>query len=58
MKTILLPRTDAQRAEYEKRDLPNIIMPQEALDGANLIAAADLVISAGGTMRSFRTFWP
>src|SRR4029453_4223634 len=43
-------RTDAQRAEYEERDLPNIVMPQEALDGANLIAAADLVISAGGTM--------
>jgi uncharacterized protein len=50
VKTILIPRTDAQRAEYEKRKLSNIIMPQEALDGANLIAAADLVISAGGTM--------
>jgi predicted glycosyltransferase len=25
-------------------------MPSEALDGANLIAAADLVVSAGGTM--------
>ena len=25
-------------------------MPGEALDGANLIAAADLVVSAGGTM--------
>jgi hypothetical protein len=25
-------------------------MPREALDGANLIAAADLVVSAGGTM--------
>lgn len=50
VKTILLPRTDTQRAEYETRKLPNIIMPQEALDGANLIAAADLVVSAGGTM--------
>jgi uncharacterized protein len=50
VKTILLPRTDVQRAAYEKRDLSNIIMPQEAIDGANLIAAADLVISAGGTM--------
>jgi predicted glycosyltransferase len=26
------------------------LVPREALDGANLIAAADLVISAGGTM--------
>ena len=25
-------------------------MPREALDGANLVAAADLVVSAGGTM--------
>jgi uncharacterized protein len=49
-KIILLPRSDAQRAEYEKRGWPNMIMPQYALDGANLIAAADLVVSAGGTM--------
>jgi predicted glycosyltransferase len=50
VKVILLPRTDAQRAEYAERKLANVIMPQEALDGSNLIAAADLVISAGGTM--------
>ena len=49
-KVILLPRTDAQRAEYEKHKLSNVIMPREALDGANLIASADLVVSAGGTM--------
>jgi predicted glycosyltransferase len=50
VKVILLPRSDAQRAEYETRNWRNLIMPREALDGANLIAAADLVISAGGTM--------
>jgi predicted glycosyltransferase len=50
VKTVLLPRTDAQRAAYETRKLPNVIMPREALDGANLVAAADLVVSAGGTM--------
>ena len=49
VKVILLPRSEAQRAEYETRKL-NVIMPREVLDGANLIAAADLVISAGGTM--------
>ena len=49
-KIILLPRTGAQRAEYEQNNLPSVIMPREALDGANLIAAADLVVSAGGTM--------
>src|SRR5437660_197488 len=36
--------------DYERQNLPNVIMPREALDGANLIAASDLVISAGGTM--------
>src|SRR5258708_30267638 len=49
-KIILLPRSDAQRSEYEKLGWPNMIMPREALDGANLIAFADLVVSAGGTM--------
>ena len=47
---ILLPRTDQQRADYEARIVANVIMPHAALDGANLIAAADLVVSAGGTM--------
>ncbi len=49
-KIILLPRTAAQRAEFEAKKLANVIIPRAALDGANLIAAADLVISAGGTM--------
>lgn len=49
VKVILLPRSEAQRAEYETRKF-NVIMPREAFDGANLIAAADLVVSAGGTM--------
>jgi predicted glycosyltransferase len=50
VKIVLLPRSEAQRAAYTDREWPNLIMPGEALDGANLIAAADLVISAGGTM--------
>ena len=50
VKIILLPRSDAQRAEYSSRKLAGLIMPRTALDGANLIAAADLVVSAGGTM--------
>jgi predicted glycosyltransferase len=49
-KIILLPRSTAQRLEYDQRGWPNLIMPREAFDGANLIAFADLVISAGGTM--------
>ena len=49
-KVILIPRSDAQRAGYQARNFANVIMPSEALDGSNLIAAADLVVSAGGTM--------
>jgi predicted glycosyltransferase len=50
VRTILLPRSEAQRSEYEAHSWPNVIVPRAALDGANLIAAADLVVSAGGTM--------
>jgi predicted glycosyltransferase len=50
VKIILLPRSDAQAEEFESRRLPNVIMPGAALDGSSLIAAADLVVSAGGTM--------
>ena len=50
VKTILLPRMDAQRDDYNAEKFGNVIMPRAALDGANLIAAADQVISAGGTM--------
>jgi predicted glycosyltransferase len=50
VKIILVPRSESQRADYETRKWSNLIIPPDALDGANLIAAADLVISAGGTM--------
>lgn len=51
VKVILLARTDEQRQELAKRhSAKSVILPREALDGANLIAAADLVVSAGGTM--------
>jgi predicted glycosyltransferase len=49
-KIILLARTDAQRKAYGARADGKLILPRVALDGANLIAAADLVVSAGGTM--------
>lgn len=50
VKIILLARTEAQRALYEEHQHANLILPRVALDGANLIASADMVISAGGTM--------
>jgi len=43
--TVVLPRTAAQRAE-----LGAFIVPERAIDAQSLIAYADLVISAGGTM--------
>jgi predicted glycosyltransferase len=39
-----------QKAETPALAAWNLIIPQSPLDGANLIAASDLVISAGGTI--------
>ena len=51
VKIILLPRKKYQGAELRrKHPQSNIIIPERVLDGANLLAAADLVISGGGTM--------
>jgi hypothetical protein len=51
VQVVLLARTDAQREEVVARHAAdNLHAPREALDGANLVAAADLVVSAGGTM--------
>jgi predicted glycosyltransferase len=47
VKLVLLPRNDWQR-QYYSRD--KIIIPAHPLDGPNLIARSDLVVSAGGTM--------
>ena len=48
VQVILLPRNEAQRAAYSGKE--RVIVPATPLDGANLIAASDLVISAGGTI--------
>lgn len=51
VRVVLLARTAAQREEFVARHpSERVIMPRHALDGATLIAAADLVVSAGGTM--------
>ncbi|HXL80356.1 MAG TPA: DUF354 domain-containing protein [Pyrinomonadaceae bacterium] len=47
VKLVLLPRNEWQR-QYYARD--QIIIPAHPLDGSNLIARSDLVVSAGGTM--------
>jgi uncharacterized protein len=45
---VLLPRVAAQREEL--RRVPGFVVPDHAIDAQSLIAHADLVISAGGTM--------
>jgi predicted glycosyltransferase len=50
-RTVFLARTPAQREEFAARlSSERFILPHAALDGRLLIAAADLVASAGGTM--------
>ena len=50
VQAIVLPRTDEQRAFVGSLELPSIVVPERAVDAQSLIALADLVVSAGGTM--------
>ncbi len=45
--TVVLPRVDSQRAELAGR---GFVVPERAIDAQSLIAHADVVVSAGGTM--------
>ena len=47
---VIIPRTDAQGAEARAIGAANLIVPERAIDAQSLIAHADLVVSAGGTM--------
>ena len=47
---VVLPRTEEQRDYVKSLDLPSVIVPERAVDAQSLIALADLVVSAGGTM--------
>jgi predicted glycosyltransferase len=48
LQPVVLPRVDAQRRELS--GVPGFVVPERAIDAQSLIARADLVISAGGTM--------
>lgn len=47
VQTVVLPRTDDQRRQLAGT---SAIVPDRPVDGPSLVAAADLVVSAGGTM--------
>jgi uncharacterized protein len=48
VQSVVMPRTAAQREQLG--DVPGFTVPEQAIDAQSLIAYADLVISAGGTM--------
>jgi uncharacterized protein len=48
VQTVVLPRTPEQRSELERRG--GFIVPEHAIDAQSLVAFADVVVSAGGTM--------
>ncbi len=48
--TVVLARTSEQRAAARALRLPRVAVPERAIDGRSLVAFADLLVSAGGTM--------
>src|SRR3954471_16555959 len=47
---VVLPRTEEQRSYVKELALPSLIVPDHAVEAQSLVALADLVVSAGGTM--------
>jgi predicted glycosyltransferase len=50
VQAIVIPRTAEQRDHVRGLGLPSVLVPDRAVDAQSLIALADLVVSAGGTM--------
>jgi predicted glycosyltransferase len=50
VQAVVLPRTREQRDVVRGLDLPGLVVPEHAMDAQSLVALADLVVSAGGTM--------
>ena len=48
--SVVIPRTEGQRQRLDAMAAPSLIVPEKAIDAQSLIAYADLVVSAGGTM--------
>jgi predicted glycosyltransferase len=47
---VVLPRTEEQREYVRSLALPSLIVPDHAVEAQSLVALADMVVSAGGTM--------
>jgi hypothetical protein len=47
---VVLPRTAEQRAAARALSLPSLLVAERTVDALSLVALADLVVSAGGTM--------
>ena len=50
VQAVVLPRTVEQRDAIAAKQLPSLVVPTQAVDAPSLVALADLVVSAGGTM--------
>jgi predicted glycosyltransferase len=50
VQAVVIPRTERQGSEVRSIGAANLIVPERAIDAQSLIAFADLVVSAGGTM--------
>ncbi|HWA54508.1 MAG TPA: DUF354 domain-containing protein [Solirubrobacterales bacterium] len=50
VQAVVIPRTEQQGEEVRAMGAANLIVPARAIDAQSLIAYADLVVSAGGTM--------
>jgi len=50
VQAVVLPRSREQGDYVRGLSLPSVIVPEQAVDAQSLIALADLVVSAGGTM--------
>jgi hypothetical protein len=50
VQAVVIPRTEKQGAEVKAMGAAGLIVPERAIDAQSLIAFADLVVSAGGTM--------
>jgi len=50
VRTVVLARTDEQRADVRALGLERVVVPEHTVDGRSLVAFADVLVSAGGTM--------